>query len=173
MEEIKEELRLHNLVVKTQKAAVSMDEPIEELGLFLHDLLFRFKYFQGGDFELGTYLEKGKVNKEKPPKFKSTYESSSKPKSLVSASEIEHVNLYQKLALYRKRRASESGQPIYRVFSNNAIKELCKHLPKDNDQLLTINGFGPVKVKQYGEEVLEIIITYCEENKVPAKDLFS
>lgn len=173
MEELKEELRLHNLAVTTQKAAISLDEPIEEVNLFLHDLLHRLKYFEKGDFNLGEYLEHGKVNKKKHQKFKSTYESSSKPKSLISASEIEHLNLYQAIALYRKGVASKSNQPIYRVFSNNAIKELCKHLPKTEDQLLMINGFGPIKVKMYGDEVLELIKDYCEDNMVPAKDLFS
>ena len=78
---------------------------------------------------------------QKPQKQKSTYESSSKNKSLISAVEINHVNLYQAIALYRKNIASSTNQPIYRVFSNNAIKELCKQLPKTMDQLTEINGF--------------------------------
>jgi hypothetical protein len=173
MEVLKEELRLHNLAVKTQKAAISLDEPIEEVNLFLHDLLHRLKYFEKGDFNLGKYLEKGKVNKKKHQKYKSTYESSSKPKSLISTAEIEHLNLYQAIALYRKGVASKTNQPIYRVFSNVAIKELCKHLPKTEDQLLMVNGFGPIKVKMYGDDVLELVRDYCEDNMVPAKDLFS
>ena len=173
MELLKEELRLHNLAVKTQKSALSLDEPIEEVNQFLHDLLYRLKYFEKGDFNLGEYLENGKINKKKQQKFKSTYESSSTPKSLVSASEIEHINLYQAIALFRKGIASKSNQPIYKVFSNNAIKELCRHLPKTEDQLLMVNGFGPIKVKMFGEDVLELIKDYCYDNMVPAKDLFS
>jgi hypothetical protein len=173
MELLKEELRLHNLAVKTQKSALSLDEPIEEVNQFLHDLLYRLKYFEKGDFNLGEYLENGKINKKKQQKFKSTYESSSTPKSLVSASEIEHINLYQAIALFRKGVASKSNQPIYKVFSNNAIKELCRHLPKTEDQLLMVNGFGPIKVKIFGEDVLELIKDYCYDNMVPAKDLFS
>jgi len=173
MELLKEEIRLHNLVVKTQKAATSLDEPIEEVNQFLHDLLHRLKYFAKGDFNLGEYLENGKINKQKQQKFKSTYESSSTPKSLVSASEIEHITLYQAIALFRKGVASKSNQPIYKVFSNNAIKELCRHLPKTEDQLLMVNGFGPIKVKMFGEDVLELIKGYCDDNMVPAKDLFS
>ena len=173
MELLKEELRLHNLAVKTQKSALSLDEPIEEVNQFLHDLLYRLKYFEKGDFNLGEYLENGKINKKKQQKFKSTYESSSTPKSLVSASEIEHINLYQAIALFRKGVASKSNQPIYKVFSNNAIKELCRHLPKTEDQLLMVNGFGPIKVKMFGEDVLELIKDYCYDNMVPAKDLFS
>ena len=76
---------------------------------------------------------------------------------MVSASEISHVNLYQVIALYRKDVASRTNQPIYRVFSNNAIKELCKQLPKTNNQLAEINGFGPIKVKTYGKDLLELI----------------
>ncbi len=173
MELLKEELRLHNLAVKTQKSAISLDEPIEEVNQFLHDLLYRLKYFEKGDFNLGEYLENGKINKKKQQKFKSTYESSSTPKSLVLASEIEHINLYQAIALFRKGVASKSNQPIYKVFSNNAIKELCRHLPKTEDQLLMVNGFGPIKVKMFGEDVLELIKDYCYDNMVPAKDLFS
>lgn len=173
MEDIREELKLHNLVVKTQKAAISLDEPIDEINLFLHDLLYRLKYFEKGTFNLGEYLEKRKFNKKKPQKQKSTYESSSKNKSLISAAEINHVNLYQEIALYRKKIASSTNQPIYRVFSNNAIKELCKQLPKTMDQLTEINGFGPIKMKTYGKDLLELIINYCEENMIPPKDLFS
>ena len=173
MEVLKEELRLHNLVVKTQKAAILLDEPIEEVCLFLHDTLHRLKYFEKGDFNLGEYLEKGKVNKKKHQKHKSTYESSSRPKSLISAAEIEHLNLYQAIALYRKGVASKTSQPIYRVFGNLAIKEVCKHLPKNEDQLLMVNGFGPVKIKMYGDDLLELIRKYCEDNMIPSKDLFS
>jgi len=92
---------------------------------------------------------------------------------LISAAEINHVNLYQAIALYRKNIASSTNQPIYRVFSNNAIKELCKQLPKTMDQLTEINGFGPIKMKTYGKDLLELIINYCEENMIPPKDLFS
>ena len=173
MEALKEELRLHNLVVKTQKSAILLDEPIEEVCLFLHDTLHRLQYFEKGGFNLGEYLEKGKVNKKKYQKHKSTYESSSKPKSLISAAEIEHLNLYQAIALYRKGVASKTNQPIYRVFGNLAIKEVCKHLPKTEDQLLMVNGFGPIKIKMYGSDVLELIRKYCEDNMVPSKDLFS
>ena len=173
MEVLKEELRLHNLVVKTQKAAVLLDEPIEEISLFLHDTLHRLKYFEKGDFNLGEYLERGKINKKKHQKYKSTYESSSKSKSLISAAEIEHLDLYQAIALYRKGVASKTNQPIYRVFGNLAIKEVCKHLPKTDDQLLLVNGFGPIKVKMYGADVLELIKEYCDDNMVPSKDLFS
>ncbi|MFT6716465.1 MAG: hypothetical protein ACJA0Q_001106 [Saprospiraceae bacterium] len=173
MELLKEELRLHNLAVKTKKAAISLDEPIEEVNQFLHDLLHRLKYFDKGDFNLGEYLENGKINKQKQQMFKSTYEASSTPQSLVSTSEIDHLKLYQAIALYRKGIASKSNEPIYKIFTNNAIKELCKHLPKTEDQLLMVNGFGPIKVKMFGDDVMKLIREYCEDNMVPAKDLFS
>ncbi|MFT6747764.1 MAG: superfamily II DNA helicase RecQ, partial [Glaciecola sp.] len=173
MELLKEELRLHNLAVKTKKVAISLDEPIEDVNQFLHDLLHRLKYFDKGDFNLGEYLENGKINKQKQQRFKSTYEASSTPKSLVSTSEIDHLKLYQAIALYRKGIASKSNEPIYKVFTNNAIKELCKHLPKTEDQLLLVNGFGPIKVKMFGDDVMKLICEYCEDNMVPAKDLFS
>lgn len=173
LEESKEELRFHNLVVTTRKAAETLDGALETLSIFFHDIIHQLKYFSEGKFELTIYLERGKVNKQKITEFKSTYESSSKPKSLVSASEIDHLELYQKIAIYRKEKAKESSTPIYRIFSNNAIKEVCKHLPKNNDQLLLISGFGEAKVAQFGKDVIDLVVDYCDENKVPAKDLFS
>jgi hypothetical protein len=50
---------------------------------------------------------------------------------------------------------------------------LCIHLPKTEDQLLTGNGFGSIKVKMFGDDILELIREYCEDNMVPKKELLS
>lgn len=171
---LKSEVINHPLESKTKKRANLFEEDLAEYAEFLHHKIHQLKYLQKGNFEIADFLKEGKISKTPPPKIKSVYIG--KPKqgqSLVNAAEIDHVQLYQQIALYRKVKAKDKGMPIYRIFSNNAIKEMCNNLPKTTDNLLMISGMGKVNVEMFGDDLLQIITEYCENNDVQAKDLFS
>ena len=170
---LKELVFQHPIACKTKVLALQFDEPFEELSSFLHDKIHQFNYLEKGTFDLDTYLEKWRVNKTPCMKIKKSYiAKKSKSQSLISAAEIEHLNLYQKIALYRKEKAGKKSMPIYRVFSNKALKEICQFLPKTEESLLLINGLGPKNVEMYGEDLVKIISAYCDENNIKPKSLF-
>ena len=49
---------------------------------------------------------------------------------------------------------------------------ICKRLPKTEEELLQVKGFGPIKVKQYGKEVLAFVNAYSKENGLIEGSLF-
>lgn len=167
----KNDFYTHPFQVKTKSAASEFDELAEELAIFFHDLLYRLQYFLDNDFELSKYLESGKVNKEKHRKVKTAYKTATS-KSLTAAKDIQNVQLYQEIAAYRKEMADNASIPIYRVFTNTTIKNICNHLPTNEEELLKIGGIGSVKVKQFGSDILDMVNRYLEDNPKPQTDLF-
>jgi hypothetical protein len=172
IEEWKVQFYSHGFQVKTKSAASIFDEFSEEIALFLHDLQFRLQYFMKHDFELSHYLEEGKVNKTKHTKVSTAYQTKTS-KALTAAKDIKHIQLYQQLAAYRKELADESSVPIYRIFTNSTIKNICNHLPTSENELLTVGGIGSIKIKQFGEAILEIVNCYLDDNPQPQTDLFN
>ncbi|MDR2009857.1 MAG: HRDC domain-containing protein [Bacteroidales bacterium] len=78
----------------------------------------------------------------------------------------EHYDLYAEINAWRKLIAEESGIPLYMVLPQKTLKEIIEKLPSDLKQLSKIKGFGKVKLNQYGEDILEIIDSYCERNDI-------
>lgn len=173
IEIFKEVILNHPIACKTKKTSIEFDEPFEELGSFLHDLIHQLKYLEKENFDLDEYLKTYRVNKGPTLKIKKTHvDKPKKSQSLVSAAEIEHINLYQQLALYRKEKAGKKGTPIYKIFSNKAVKEMCEFLPRTEEGLFLVNGLGKVTIDLYGNDLIEIISTYCDDKDIGLKDLF-
>jgi hypothetical protein len=80
-----------------------------------------------------------------------------------SKKELSHPALYWQLKQLRDAISSRKELPLYLVASSKTIEELVTYLPHTEDELERINGFGKVKVKNYGGEFLELIRNYCEE----------
>lgn len=173
LQEIKSKILQHPFEVKTKKYSEPLDEGFEEICTLFHDVLHQLNYLVKNDFDLAVYLNKYRKNKSALIKVKSAYVgTTTKSRSLVSVSEIEHINLYQQIAVYRKVKAEEKKVKTYQIFTNEALKQICENLPKTEAGLLMIKGLGKVKVDQFGEDLLLLIDTYCQEHKVSGKDLF-
>ena len=93
------------------------------------------------------------------PKLKPTVETSDVPVSL-------HKELFIQLKEWRNMLASELNQPHYMILSQIAISEIATKLPSSIQRLKLINGIGEKKIKQYGDEILELVITYMNENNI-------
>lgn len=76
--------------------------------------------------------------------------------------DISNKELYADLNAWRKSIADDSNSPVYMVLPQNTLKELIEKLPANIKQLSKIKGLGKVKLQQYGEDILEIIDSYCE-----------
>jgi hypothetical protein len=78
----------------------------------------------------------------------------------------EHPILYIKLRDWRElRAASENLQPRL-LLSQKVLIRLTEVLPVSRKELADIKGFGQKKIKQYGREILDLIISYRAENKM-------
>ena len=79
-------------------------------------------------------------------------------------SEVLHPQLQQQLRKYRDSICEAKGIPLYLVAGTQTILEMANYLPHTLDELSRVSGFGPAKIKSYGQQFLDIIITFCGEN---------
>lgn len=65
--------------------------------------------------------------------------------------------LYNALREKRMAIATEMGIPAYCVATNKMLNAIVQMKPTTTDELRTIYGFGPNKVKLYGETILKVV----------------
>jgi hypothetical protein len=80
--------------------------------------------------------------------------------------ESPHPFLHQKLRKMRDAICSQRDLPIYIVAGTNTLDEMARYLPQSLEELRKISGFGDAKIEKYGQQFLDIILEYCEENKL-------
>lgn len=73
--------------------------------------------------------------------------------------------LFQELKKLRTRLAAEENVPAYIIFSDAALKDMCRKLPKNYSQFLEVSGVGKVKAEKYAEAFCEVIAEYAEPIK--------
>jgi len=74
--------------------------------------------------------------------------------------------LHQQLRKLRDSICAQKDLPIYIVAGSNAIDEMALYLPHTLTELKNISGFGDAKVRQYGQQFLDIIIAYSKKNNL-------
>ncbi len=75
-----------------------------------------------------------------------------------------HPVLQQQLRKLRDNICSRKDLPIYLVAGSNTIDEMARFLPQTLDQLRKISGFGDARIRQYGQQFLDVILEYSVEN---------
>lgn len=79
------------------------------------------------------------------------------------ASGIPHPELYKDLKAWRNEKAAEWGVPVYMILAQKSILEILNNLPSESAELEAIKGLGKLKIKKYGNEILELVNSYCKE----------
>jgi len=72
--------------------------------------------------------------------------------------------LHQQLRKVREAICAKKDLPIYIVAGSSTIDEMALYLPQTLEELRKITGFGDAKVKQYGQQFLDVIVAYSIEN---------
>ncbi len=72
--------------------------------------------------------------------------------------------LFALLRQKRKEMADEAGVPPYVIFSDKTLVEMAVYYPQSVTSLLSISGIGQVKLRQYGQVFLDVIVPYCEKH---------
>jgi DNA helicase-2/ATP-dependent DNA helicase PcrA len=65
--------------------------------------------------------------------------------------------MYDALATWRRRRASDEGVPPFHVFANRVLAAIAEAKPRSEAELLAVPGVGPAKLDRYGDEVLDLV----------------
>lgn len=77
--------------------------------------------------------------------------------------------LYERLRDYRLSVSKLEGVLPYMILSSNTLKEISGRYPLDEEQLKDICGIGPVKINKYGEDIINIVKEYIQENNINSK----
>ena len=72
-------------------------------------------------------------------------------------SDNRHPELIQPLIDWRTEKYIEQNIRAYWVLTQRTLLEIADTCPTTKEELLAVNGFGPAKWKQYGEEILALI----------------
>ncbi len=74
--------------------------------------------------------------------------------------------LYNILKDLRKSIAKEKGLPPYVIFQDPSLEDMATRYPITMEELTNISGVGQGKAEKFGEEFIEIIERYVEENDI-------
>ena len=69
-------------------------------------------------------------------------------------------NLLADLKALRSEIASSAKLPAYIVFSDAALIDMCRKMPRNTAEFLEVSGVGKAKLDRYGERFLKIIRRY-------------
>jgi len=76
------------------------------------------------------------------------------------------VKLFEILKTLRRKIAKEKNLPPYVIFQDPSLEEMATTYPTTNDELAQVNGVGMGKVNKFGEEFLEVIQKYVDDNDI-------
>jgi ATP-dependent DNA helicase RecQ len=80
-----------------------------------------------------------------------------------------HRGLFAILRQKRKEIADAGGVPPYVIFPDKTLIEMAAYYPQSRDSLLAISGVGQVKASQYGDEFLNVVVSFCEKHDIKEK----
>lgn len=85
-----------------------------------------------------------------------------KEKKRISEESRQNGGLLEQLRAERLRLARELALPAYVIFTDAALYDMCRVMPKNMAEFLTVSGVGKVKAERYGEIFLGIIKKFSE-----------
>ena len=72
----------------------------------------------------------------------------------------------------RKKIAKKNNLPPYVIFQDPSLEDMCTNYPITLEELANIRGVGTGKAQKYGQEFVEVIKQYVEDNEIErAQDL--
>ena len=155
--------KIENITIETDNKAVrkSVKDVVNKL---LQEALFKFsclQFCQKG-FIVKDYLEA----KAKASLDENTIKPSRKESSEAVSSDISRPDFYKRLKAWRDATADELDWEVYMVLQLKTMRELSAKLPATTRGLKAINGLGKKKLEKFGSDLLEMIISYREENNI-------
>lgn len=72
--------------------------------------------------------------------------------------------LFAELRSLRTNFAAAEHMPAYIIFSDAALRDMCRKLPTNREEFLGVSGVGNSKADKYGKEFCELISRYIAEN---------
>ena len=115
------------------------------------------------------------INRYQRCKVDFTLQKPNKPKTKKVEEvyvDAKHPKLIKALTKWRLRHAKEDGMPAFTILTQKSLLAIAEQLPKDQRALMKIPGIGKVKVKQYGEELVQLVEDYCHDIDNPKEPTY-
>ena len=159
---------LAGILVETDNKTVrkSLTEGLERLRKECGTSLACLNTVRSG-FTIGKYLEAKSKSAIELPAAKAHQAKSSDDSSGI----INQPVLFRQLKDWRNQKARETGLSHYMILHQKTMVSLSNIMPQCLPALKLVKGMGKKKSDKFGEELLEMIISYCQkENIVPPAD---
>jgi hypothetical protein len=156
---------IQKLTFSTDNTEVNKDlsKHYETIEALISLKMFCFEGLSDG-FSTSKYLDlRAKAilqNANAPKKIKPKIETTTK-----------HPILFERLRELRADFAIAEDVAHYQIFTQKALFEMCQLLPTNSKQLQSISDIGKVRYQKYGNAILEIIKSYCNEFDVTPENV--
>lgn len=87
-----------------------------------------------------------------------------KPQKGETLNEVDN-SLFAALKILRNQLASENHVPAYIIFSDAALRDMCRKLPQTNEEFLSVSGVGAVKLERYGKNFVDLVREYISSHQ--------
>jgi len=155
---LQKSLQTQPLITEHKETATIINELLLESLLSVYVCIYYLEFCKNS-FSVTSFLQH--KLKFSQPRFQINCYASSKATAPLNSS---HPELFMTLKRWRDQIVQESNLPIYMVANQATIQEICTYLPLNKKDLMLLSGFGKAKVETYGDEILEIVTTYCDRN---------
>ena len=155
-EKIKKPFETLNFTTDNKQVKKDLNRQLDQLEDLLSIKLFCLRGLTE-KFSTANYL--GLRAKAVLQKLEKPSRSLNKKREALTATK--HPELFEELRELRHTIAHSENVSHFQIFTQKSLYEMCEYLPATAKQLRTINGMGKVRVKKYGEEILEIIQKYA------------
>jgi len=81
--------------------------------------------------------------------------------------------LHEALRQWRLSQAMVDNVPAFFIFGNKVLDELCAKRPRTLSELAGVKGIGPMKIEQFGDAILSVIVDTVPEEMFPLKSITS
>jgi PIF1-like helicase/Helix-turn-helix domain/HRDC domain/Helicase len=159
LNDLKDQLQKHPIITEHKEAAAAVDESLLELLVAFVKSIYFLQYCKQ-PFAVSEFL-KHKLNLAIPRLHISSYAANKKQ---LAAADIPNPELYYTLKNWRDKICEERNLPIYIVANSASLKDICTYLPLTKHHLQLLNGFGKAKADKYGDEVISMVLDYCNQH---------
>ena len=91
-------------------------------------------------------------------------------RELKSRKEAAGEDLFQALQRLRYEISAREYVAASALFSDGTLRDICRTLPRNKNQLAAVDGMGLFKAGKYGEEIFRVIRRYAPERADPKRE---
>ncbi len=113
-------------------------------------------------FKTTLYLEK----KDKAAIEPDSKSGGRKVKAVSESDTSQHPELMKAIRAWRDNVAEQTNKPIFAILPKKSMITITNTLPATKKALQAIHGMGKVKVAEYGDDIISLVMDYCTNNDI-------